>query len=371
VLRNNGGNPLAINSNARFNFAGTVNFGSAYDLSVSSEPVAQTCRFGIAPSTINATGTVSGDVSVPITCQTKTYSISGNVSGLAASAQGVLELTGLSISTQTFTFTSNAAFTFTNRISHGQSYAVTVKQQPVGQTCVVGGAANGTIGANVSNLTVSCANSAPIFYTVGGTVSGVPNLANISLVMTSTDNVANGQAANGLTNGAYQFLTTVQGGSQFSIAATTPGGVTWTCAVQNGFGQTTTISANVSNADVICTGGSGSGGSGGNGGSGGSGGTGPWTVTVAVTGIDSGESVGLQLLAGSINESQSFSNSGPFQFTNLVPDQTAITVNLQTSPAGKTCQAFAPSTVTGANRNVAVNCSSGSGGNGGGIPVIP
>jgi hypothetical protein len=235
------------------------------------------------------------------------------------------------------------------------------------------------------SISVSCTNTPPggAFYTIGGAVSGLPALTTVSLTMNASDVVANGQSTGPLVNGDYQFLTQVPSGSTYSIATTSPSG--YTCTVQNGHGSTRTATANVIDANVSCVSTDGAGGSGGSGGpgggsggSGGTGGSGPWTVTVAVTGLDGAEAVTLQmqgppsggpLSAPTFSETLDFSNAGPFQFTTLVPDGTAITVNLTGSPAGKTCTVFAPSTVTSANRQVAADCGGGSGG--GGIPMLP
>ncbi|NJM42813.1 MAG: hypothetical protein HC858_00275 [Brachymonas sp.] len=365
-----------ISANGRFTLTSAINYGDAFDVRITSQPAGQTCdlgSFGVSSSATQLTGTVSGDLAVPVICRTNTYTVTASVSGTSGAETVTLQMTGNPSGSQTLLLTGSASGTFANRASHGANLGLSVLTSPAGKTCSVTSPATVNV-TGVSNVTVLCTVNAPVYYAVGGTVSGLPAMTTIDLLMASGDFASN-QMATGISNSAYQFLTTVPGGSTISIATgPLPMGVTCTVNPTYATGAVgTVINANVTNADVICTGGSG-GGSGGNGGGGdgGSSGTGPWTVTVAVTGLDSGESVTLQMLAGSpsINESLTFANAGPFQFATLVPDGTAVTVNLTASPAGKTCQTFAPQTITGGNRAVAVNCSA-SGGGGGGLPMLP
>jgi hypothetical protein len=79
VLQNNAGNDLTVGSNGGFTFASGVAVGSAYAVSVKTQPAGQTCTVTAGAGTANAT--VSG---VAVVC-------AGAASGIA---QGVAGLTG-------------------------------------------------------------------------------------------------------------------------------------------------------------------------------------------------------------------------------------------------------------------------------------
>lgn len=80
VLRNNGGDDLPIASNGSFTFATELASGSAFAVTVATQPThpAQTCTVADASGTIGG-----GDVrTVKVSCATNKYTIRGTVSGL-------------------------------------------------------------------------------------------------------------------------------------------------------------------------------------------------------------------------------------------------------------------------------------------------
>ena len=91
-----------------------------------------------------------------------TFTVGGTVSGLSGSV--VLRLNG----GNDLTVNAPGTFTFSTALSNSASYSVSIVGQPNTQVCGPGVTnGSGTIsGANVNNLSVSCAN-----YSVGGTVS--------------------------------------------------------------------------------------------------------------------------------------------------------------------------------------------------------
>ncbi len=112
----------------------------------------------------------------------QTYTVGGTVSGLASGASVVLQnnaANNLSVS-------ANGAFTFSTALSNASAYAVTVLTQPAspgpGQSCAVGSGSGTLNGANVTNVTVTCANvdqtaptvtaRTPLPTTVGTSVQG-------------------------------------------------------------------------------------------------------------------------------------------------------------------------------------------------------
>src|SRR5438132_14401512 len=92
------------------------------------------------------------------------FAIGGTTSGLSGTV--VLQNNGgdnLSISV-------NGGFTFAAALTNSSPYAVTVLAQPAGQTCTVANGPGTVAGANISNVTVTCAVDT---FIVGGTVSGL------------------------------------------------------------------------------------------------------------------------------------------------------------------------------------------------------
>ncbi|MET0292477.1 MAG: Ig-like domain-containing protein, partial [Steroidobacteraceae bacterium] len=157
VLQNNGGSNLTVNANGAFTIATPVNSGAAYAVTILTQPAGQTCTLA------NASGTASANVtSVAVTCAATaatSRTIGGNVSGLAAGTAVVLRNNGgndLSVA-------ANGAFTFTTPVVSGATYAVTVQTQPTapgpGQTCSITNGSGAVAGVNITNVTVTCANT--------------------------------------------------------------------------------------------------------------------------------------------------------------------------------------------------------------------
>ncbi len=165
TLQLNGGSSRTLSSNGAFNFPVNLAQGSAYAVTVQTQPAGQTC------SVSNGTGTVNGPVSnVQVACSANTRTVGGTISGLTGSL--ALQNNG----TDTLTRSSSGAFTFATPVATGATYNVTVQTQPAGQTCTV---TNGsaTIGAtNVTNVGVACVTNAttisvsgsPMIVPVGG-----------------------------------------------------------------------------------------------------------------------------------------------------------------------------------------------------------
>lgn len=153
VLRNNGGDSLAISGSGAFTFSASAANGAGYSVTVQTQPAnpGQTC------SVTNGTGTVSGAnvTGVVVNCVTHTYTVGGAITGLGAGKSVVLQNNG----GNDLTVSANGSFTFTTPVADGAVYAVMVLTQPVLQACTVA-SANGTVsGANVTNVSVTCVAS--------------------------------------------------------------------------------------------------------------------------------------------------------------------------------------------------------------------
>ena len=122
---------------------------------------------------------------------TNTYTIGGIVSGLPDG--GSVEL--VDNGTDFLTVSANGNFTFGMPVDYGGSYSVAVLQSPVGYTCVISGdtGAGTNVTSNITSVSVVCN---PGSYTIGGTVSGLPSGASVTLtdnatdVLTETDDIA-------------------------------------------------------------------------------------------------------------------------------------------------------------------------------------
>jgi sugar lactone lactonase YvrE len=148
VIRNNGGDALAISGNGSFTFATPVASGATFAVTVSTQPVPQTCTVSGGNGTVG-----SGDVtSVVINCARDRRTIGGTISGLAGAV--TLQNNG----GNEVVVTSNGSFAFSTTLPSSATYNVTVGAQPAGQVCTVS-AGSGTVGtSNVTNVQVACAN---------------------------------------------------------------------------------------------------------------------------------------------------------------------------------------------------------------------
>jgi hypothetical protein len=121
--------------------------GASYAVTVQTQPANATCTVS------NGTGTVTGApvTSVQVSCSLNTYQIGGAISGLTAAGLA------LANGSDTVNPTANAtSFVFATPVTAGNTYNVTLTQQPSGQHCTLA-TASGTANANVSNVAVSCA----------------------------------------------------------------------------------------------------------------------------------------------------------------------------------------------------------------------
>jgi hypothetical protein len=139
-----------------FTFATALTAGTAYTVSVQTQPPGLNC------SVAGGSGTINADVtSVAVTCSAASYQIGGTISGLTAA--GLVLANG---SDSVSPAAGATSFVFSTAVASGAAYAVTVQTQPAGLTCSVS-AGSGTVAtANVTNVAVSCvANAQSSGYT--------------------------------------------------------------------------------------------------------------------------------------------------------------------------------------------------------------
>ena len=145
VLQNNGGSDLPVSAGS-FTFAAPVVQGSAYSVTVYTQPPGQTCTVSQGSGTVG----MAPVTNVQVACAASTYTLGGTATGLTASNL-VLRNGG-----EDLPVTASGAFLFTQPVAHGGSYAVTIATQPTGQRCTLANASGGNVTASVNNLQVAC-----------------------------------------------------------------------------------------------------------------------------------------------------------------------------------------------------------------------
>jgi hypothetical protein len=129
TLQDNASDTLTVAANGPFAFGTKLADGSAYTVTVLTQPAGQVCEL------TNSTGSVdtNGDAvnTVNVVC-VNTATLSGTVSGLAAGTAVTLSNGSVLLPLAT-----NGAFAFPGLLTAGTAYQVTVATQPLGLTCTV------------------------------------------------------------------------------------------------------------------------------------------------------------------------------------------------------------------------------------------
>ncbi|HVV49714.1 MAG TPA: hypothetical protein VHO06_08650, partial [Polyangia bacterium] len=237
VLQDNLGDNLSLSTNGAFTFATPLASGSAYAVTVLSQPASpsQTCTVATGSGSIGAAD-VKG---VAVTCVTNTYAVGGTVVGLLGQGLVLQDNAGDDLQV-----TANGAFTFATSVASGGAFAVTVATQPSGptQSCSVSGG-SGTVGAGaVTSVVVNCATDQ---YVIGGDVSGLVG-GGLALALNGGTALAVGA------DGTFAFPDTVASGGAYAVTVVAqPTAPSQTCTVAGGSG--TVAAANVSSVHVTCT----------------------------------------------------------------------------------------------------------------------
>ena len=146
---------LASGSNRVTVAAGATSFtlptllasGATYSVSVTAQPLGQTCIARDETGTV-ATANVT---SVQVSCTVNTYSIGGTITGLNAS--GLVLVNG----TDTLSVPAGtSAYMMPTKQPMGATYAVTVQTQPTGLSCQVSNGSNTMPAAAVTNVDITC-----------------------------------------------------------------------------------------------------------------------------------------------------------------------------------------------------------------------
>jgi len=315
TLENDGGSVLSISSNGTFNFNEPVASGSAYSVTVASEPLGQTCTVS------NGTGTVqsSNVTNIGLVCVSNLYQVGGTLSGLLAGRSIVLQDNGGSSAV----VSANGAFVFATPVASGSAYSVTILTQPVGQTCSIAVGSGAVAGANVTGVAVNCSDNT---YDIQVTASGLLR-SGLSLQNNGADTLTIPA------NNTYDFATPVASGSGYNVTVLTqPAGET--CAVSNGVG--TVGGATVTGISAVCT-------------------PNAYSIGGAVTGLNSGNSVVLQDNGGN---STTVSGNHAYTFSTDIASGSGYSVTVSSQPTGQNCSVSnGTGTVVSANvTNVSIDC---------------
>ena len=318
TLLDNGTSALKVTKNGVFTFKTALPTGAAYNVTISIQAVGETC------TVTGGTGTVgtSNVTSVVVACTPKPFTIGGAVSGLTTGKSVTL----LDNGTDSLVVAANGAFTFAKAVLSGSPYKVTVKVQPVGETCTVTGGAGTVVASNITTVVVACK---PNSFTIGGTVSGLSTGASVTLLDNGADSLAV------TVNGKFTFKTPVASGSTYNVTVgTQPTGET--CTVTGGTGTVGT--ANVTTVKVVCAS------------------SGTFTIGGTLSGLNAGLAV---TLLDNGSDSLTVTANGAFTFKTKLATGAAYKVTVGTQPTGETCTVTNGSgTVGSANvTNVAVACS--------------
>jgi hypothetical protein len=297
ILRNNGGDDLAIASNGSFTFATALASGTTFEVTVATQPnrPSQTCTVA------DATGTVEGANvrTVKVSCATNDFTIRGTVSGLEGSGLALQNNGGDDVGVQ-----SDGGFAFATQIPSGSAYNVTVRTQPTSpvQACSVQNGAGVVGDQDVENVLVTCATSQ---FTIGGTITGLSG-SGMVLVNNGADPFTP------TANGPFTFPTAVLSGRPYNVTVQSPPiRPLQVCRVFDGSGTVT--DRNITNISIGCV-----------------------TIGFGVGGEVSGlAGPGLELQSN--GEKLQIAANGKFLVPASLPDGTPYELTVSRQPANQVC----------------------------------
>ena len=242
-----------------------------------------------------------------------------SVSGLQQGNNVVL-ISGQSTAANVYTenealgITTDGTYSF-GSFSSGTSYNITVRQQPVSQTCTVT-EGEGTLSATTT-VVVTCSSES---YTVSGTVVGLYSGQSVTLQNNSGDNLTVSD------NTSFSFTTKVAQGATYLVTVKTqPTAQTCTPNLNSGV-----VSDNVSDVSIICS-------------------YTVYTVSGSVSGLS-----GTLVLQNNYGSDQTLTSDGSFSFE--VASSAKYNVRAKTQPNGKCVVSNGTGTTSADVDNVSVGC---------------
>ncbi len=294
VLENYNNDDVAVSSNGGFSFSQAIMDGGAFSISVTNTPSApnQSCNIS------NGSGTVSGAnvTNITLICETNTYTVSGTVTGLVGSGL-ILQNNG----EDDLAIASNGSFTFSQAITDGNAFAVSVASTPNSpmQSCSITNGSGNVSGLNITNVVLDCETNR---YTIGGTISG---LEGSGLILQNND----GNDLSITADGNFTFSQAIVDGGSFSVAVVSaPSSPMQSCSISNESGNVS--GSNVSSITLTCD-------------------TNTYTIGGTVSGL---LGIGL-VLQNNGGDSISISADGPFTFATSLTDLSTYSVTVANQPS--------------------------------------
>ena len=242
-----------------------------------------------------------------------------SVSGLQQGKNVVLS-SGQSTATNVFTenealgITTDGTYSF-GSFASGISYNITVRQQPVSQTCTVT-SGEGTLSASTT-VVVTCSSDS---YTISGTVVGMLSGQSVTLQNNSGDDLTVSD------NMSFSFSTSVASGEAYLVTVKTqPTGQTCTPNLNSGV-----VSDNVSDVSIICS-------------------YTVYTVSGSVSGLS-----GTLVLQNNYGSDLTLTSDGSFSFR--VASSAKYNVRVKSQPNGKCVVSNSSGTISADVDNVSVGC---------------
>jgi hypothetical protein len=167
----NGGETITLNRGATsFAFSNQIDYGASFDITVKSPPF-MTC--GVSGGTGTAGYTVA--IGAAVSCSPTAYSVGGHYTGLTSTTTTTQDSDGKDVVTtvvrsavlingsatpvtvsSTSTSVDDGEFSAAT-LTNGDVYSISILTQPTGLFCTLGNNVGVVRGANVTNMTLTCA----------------------------------------------------------------------------------------------------------------------------------------------------------------------------------------------------------------------
>lgn len=300
VLRNNGGDDIAVGADGRFMFPTPIESGQPFDVTIAHQPSgpSQTCAVAGGSGSVGAAAVTT----VTIDCDTDRFAVGGTVTGLA----GTLVLQDNR--GEQIAVTANGTFALPTLVASGQKYRVTILKQPTApsQTCaIVNDSGEGEVtDDDVKGIEIECATNQ---FAVGGQIWG---LHGSGLVLENNG----GDTLPIETDGDFLFPTLVPSGQHYHVTISSQPTRPWQlCSVLAGAG--TVGGRDAMDAFVACT-------------------TLTFPIGGTVTGIPTDSYI---VLTNNGHDALTLTSDGAFVFDTVQPSGTSYLIQLAYTSPGLAC----------------------------------
>jgi uncharacterized repeat protein (TIGR03803 family) len=290
---------LIVAGNGTFRFKPSLSSGTAFLVTVTTQPTGETCTVAAAAGTV-----ATSDVSVLVTCDVSSLTLGGKVTGLAPTGQ--LTLRNGPQETLTVSGGGNGSLQFLTSVPLHGSYSISVVAAPAGESCSVTNGSGADVLAAVSNIDVVCAVES---FSLSGTVSGLMSSQQVTLMNGAASDTV---TLSGGSGSAFEFPARVPYGGAFSVTvASQP--TDERCAVTN-FARSG-VTANVTSVHVTCA-------------------QGRAVISGTLTGLAAGRQV---TVLNNAADPLRLTADGGFSFSTPVPFGGDSVISITAQPAGQNC----------------------------------